>query len=88
MAKIKRLKVVEGSKKVQTPEVLTYKAALKTLAEMFKEDGAWNEEARFLDIVDYLGMIGVPGAPKTYMESIIADTKKLRGGRNDYKGSK
>ena len=52
---------------------MTAKEALETLKEMFDEDGSLDDELHLLDILDYMGVIGIPGASEMYFKALKKD---------------
>jgi hypothetical protein len=54
------------------------KTVLRRLEQMAKEDEELNLEANLYNILDYLAVIGVPGASELYMEEIKHNAEKLK----------
>jgi hypothetical protein len=55
---------------------MTSKEMLDELKRMYKEDGDLNEEACILDLLDYLGIMGVPGGSDCYFYMLRKTTEE------------
>lgn len=51
-------------------ESMNNKQLLKELKEMYKEDFCLNEEVDFMQLLDYLAILGIGNASELYMSNI------------------